>query len=160
MYNKYMSKKSIKKIVCKFRRKFAESCAAIYKYCTTIYENPCETGSFLNSKINQIFTVVCGQHTPLALIPVIIFGVTRKRGQRLIGISRSLIWSKTLMELISNPCGEVRRAQSAKSTLLTSLVGAPGFFSDLLRFHKKSLLFISIGFYKIFRRRDLYHNSN
>ena len=29
-------------------------------------------------------------------------------GRRVIGISRSLIWSKTLMELIFNPCGENR----------------------------------------------------
>ena len=28
------------------------------------------------------------------------------RGRRVIGISRSLIWSRTLMELIFNPCGE------------------------------------------------------
>ena len=30
------------------------------------------------------------------------------RGRRVIGISGSLIWSKTLMELIFNPCGEFR----------------------------------------------------
>ena len=45
------------------------------------------------------------------------------RGRRVIGISGSLIWSKTLMELIFNLGGEfrdVRRAQLAKSTLLTS----------------------------------------
>ena len=29
-------------------------------------------------------------------------------GRRVIGISESLIWSKTLMELIFNPCGEYR----------------------------------------------------
>ena len=43
------------------------------------------------------------------------------RGRRVIGISGYLIWSKTLMELISNPVvnfGEVRRAQLANSTLL------------------------------------------
>ena len=34
------------------------------------------------------------------------------------GISGSLIWSITLMELIFNP-GEVRMAQIAKTTLLT-----------------------------------------
>ena len=42
---------------------------------------------------------------------------------RVIGISGSLIWSKTLMELIFNPVvnfGEVQKAQLAKSTLLTS----------------------------------------
>ena len=47
------------------------------------------------------------------------------------GISRSLIWSKTLMELISNPVvnfGEVRRAQLAKSTHLTSSLGPLGSF--------------------------------
>ena len=42
----------------------------------------------------------------------------------MIGISGSLIWSKTLLELMFNPRGkfrcEVRRAQLAKSTLLTS----------------------------------------
>ena len=41
----------------------------------------------------------------------------------MIGISGSLIWSKTLMELIFNPVvnfGEVRRAQLVKSTLLAS----------------------------------------
>ena len=30
------------------------------------------------------------------------------RRRRVIGISGSLIWSKTLMELIFNPCGEFR----------------------------------------------------
>ena len=43
---------------------------------------------------------------------------------------------KNLMELIFNPCGEfrceVQRAQLAKSSL--HLIGAPGMFSDLLRF--------------------------
>ena len=47
-------------------------------------------------------------------------------GQRVIGISRSLIWSKTLMAMIFSPCGEfrlVRRAQLAKSILLTTTLG-------------------------------------
>ena len=48
-------------------------------------------------------------------------------GRRLIGISGSLSWSTTLMELMFSLTpvanfGEVRRAQLAKSTLLTSLV--------------------------------------
>ena len=45
------------------------------------------------------------------------------RGRRVIGISGSLIWSKTLMELYLTPVekfGEVWRAQLAKSTLLTT----------------------------------------
>ena len=45
-------------------------------------------------------------------------------GRRVIGIPRSLIWSKTLTELIFNPplvnFGEVMRAQFAKFTLCTS----------------------------------------
>ena len=48
------------------------------------------------------------------------------RGRRMTRTSRSLIWSKTLMELIFNPCGnfgEVLRTQLAKSTLLTSTLG-------------------------------------
>ena len=48
------------------------------------------------------------------------------------GISGSLIWSKTLMELIFNHCGEfrceVRRVQLAKSTLLTSSLVPLGSF--------------------------------
>ena len=50
----------------------------------------------------------------------------------MIGVSGSLIWSKTTMELIFNYWGEVRRAQLAKSTPHIH-VGAPGIFSDLLR---------------------------
>ena len=44
------------------------------------------------------------------------------RGGRVIGISGSLIWSKTLVELIFNPCGEFRWGpeETAKSTFLTS----------------------------------------
>ena len=45
----------------------------------------------------------------------------------MIGISGSLIWSKTLMELIFNPC-EVRYAQLAKSTLLSSTLVPLGSF--------------------------------
>ena len=47
------------------------------------------------------------------------------RGRRVTGISGSLIWSKTLMELIFNLMvnfDEVRSAQLAKSTLLTSML--------------------------------------
>ena len=40
----------------------------------------------------------------------------------MIGISGFLIWSKILIELIFNLCDEVRRAQLAKSTLLTSIL--------------------------------------
>ena len=58
------------------------------------------------------------------------------RGQRLIGISGSLIWSKTLMELMFNPCGKFRWSPEGPVSQTHSphlLVGAPGIFSDLLR---------------------------
>ena len=45
-------------------------------------------------------------------------------GQRVIGISRSLIWLKTLMVNF----GETWKAQLAKSTLLTSMMGPLGSF--------------------------------
>ena len=57
-------------------------------------------------------------------------------GQRVIGISRSLIWSKTLMELIFNPCGEFRWSPEGPVSQIHSPhlhVGTPGIFSDLLR---------------------------
>ena len=52
----------------------------------------------------------------------------------MIGISGSLIWSKTLMELIFNPCSpavnfsDVWRDKLAKSTLLTSTLVPLGSF--------------------------------
>ena len=52
-----------------------------------------------------------------------------------IGISGSLIWSKTLMELIFNPCGEFRSSPEGPVSQIHSphlLAGAPGSFSDLL----------------------------
>ena len=54
----------------------------------------------------------------------------------MIGISGSLIWSKTLMELIIPVVnfGEVRRTHLAKSTLLTSTLVPRGIVSDLLKF--------------------------
>ena len=58
-------------------------------------------------------------------------------GRRVIVISGSLIWSKTLMELIFNPCGEFRWSPDGSVSQIHSphlLVGAPGIFSDLLRF--------------------------
>ena len=53
----------------------------------------------------------------------------------MIGISRSLIWSKTLMELIFNSCGEFWWSlEDPLSQIHSHLhVGAPGIFSDLLR---------------------------
>ena len=59
------------------------------------------------------------------------------RGRRVIGISRSLIWSKTLMELIFNPCGEFWWSPEGPVSQIHSPqlhIGAPGIFSDLLRF--------------------------
>ena len=58
------------------------------------------------------------------------------RGRRVIAISGSLIWSKTLMELIFNPCGEFRWSSEGSVSQIYSPhlhVGALGIFSDLLR---------------------------
>ena len=57
-------------------------------------------------------------------------------GRREIGISRSQIWSKSLMELIYNPCCKFRWSPEGPVSQIHSpriLVGAPGIFSDLLR---------------------------
>ena len=54
----------------------------------------------------------------------------------MIGISGSLIWSKTLMELIVNPCGEFRWSAEGPVTQIHSPhlhVEAPEIFSNLLR---------------------------
>ena len=51
------------------------------------------------------------------------------------GISGSPIWSKTLMELIFNPCGEFRWSPEGPVSKILSPhldVGAPGIFSGLL----------------------------
>ena len=57
--------------------------------------------------------------------------IHRQWGRRVIRISGSLIWSKTLMELYLTPVvnfGEVRRAQLAKSSLLASTLVPLGSF--------------------------------
>ena len=57
--------------------------------------------------------------------------------RRIIGISESLIWSKTLMALIFNPwCGEFRWSPEGPVSQIHSPhlhAGAPGITSDLLR---------------------------
>ena len=55
---------------------------------------------------------------------------------RVIEIFGSLIWSKTLMELIFNPCGEFRWSPEGTVSQIHSPhlhVGDPGIFSDFLR---------------------------
>ena len=55
---------------------------------------------------------------------------------RVIGISLSLIWSKTLVELIFNSCDEFRLYPEGPVSQIHSHYlygGAPGIFSDLLR---------------------------
>ena len=61
---------------------------------------------------------------------------TITRGRRVIGISGSLIWSKTLMELIFNPCREFRWSPQGPVSQIHSphlYVDAPGIFSHILR---------------------------
>ena len=63
---------------------------------------------------------------------IIILSTSRVR--RVIGISGSLIWSETLMELIFNPSGEFRWSPEGPVSQIHSphlLVGAPGIFSNL-----------------------------
>ena len=59
-----------------------------------------------------------------------------KREPKVFGISGSLIWSKTLIELIFNPCGEFRWSPEGPVSQIHSPhlhVRTPGIFSDLLR---------------------------
>ena len=63
--------------------------------------------------------------------------ICSKWRRRVVGNSGSLIWSKTLMELVFNPCGEFQWSPGGPVTQIHSarlLIGAPGIFSDLLRF--------------------------
>ena len=56
--------------------------------------------------------------------------------RRVIGISGSLIWSRTLMKLIFNPCGEFRWCPEGPVSQIHSPHlhdGASGIFPDLLR---------------------------
>ena len=58
-------------------------------------------------------------------------------GRKVIGISRSLIWSKTLMELIFNPYGEFRWSPEGPVSQIHSPhhhVDVLAIFSDLLRY--------------------------
>ena len=72
----------------------------------------------------------------LWLPDVIFYALQFIRGRRVIGISGSLIWSNTLMELIFNPCGEFRwnpEGPFIEIHFPHLKAGAPGIFSDLLR---------------------------
>ena len=72
----------------------------------------------------KLIFLCCRIHTIIIIIIIIIINYFifinyYYWGRSVIGISRSLIWSKTTMELIFNPVvnfGKVRRAQLAKST--------------------------------------------
>ena len=70
------------------------------------------------------------------VLPSFVWNYMKIRGQRVIRIFRSLIWSKTTMELIFNPCGEFRWSLEGPVSQIHSphlQIGAPGLFSDLLR---------------------------
>ena len=65
-----------------------------------------------------------------------IISTFQKWERKVIGISGSLIWSKTLMELIFNLCSEFLWSPGEPVIQIHSPhleVGAPGIFSDLLR---------------------------
>ena len=65
-----------------------------------------------------------------------VYVVGHNKERRVIGISGSLIWSKTLMELMFNPYGEFRWSPEGSVSQIhypDLQVGAPRTFSDLLR---------------------------
>ena len=73
----------------------------------------------------------------VALLSIRIEGSKAQEGAKGDWISGSLIWSKTLLELTFNPCGEFRWSPESPVIQIHSphlLVGAYGIFSDLLRF--------------------------
>ena len=85
------------------------------------------------------FTVVKHGHPASSLYQAqlhILLYITLHWGRRVIGISGSLIWSKTLMELIFNPYGEFHLSSECPVSQIHSphlQDGTPGIFSDLLR---------------------------
>ena len=89
-----------------------------------------ETGSYRTYFPSKTVTLVQDMYTVIILS--MDFTINYLKNIMANGISGSLIWSKTLMELVFNPCGkfrcEVRRAQLAKSTLLTSSLVPLGSF--------------------------------
>ena len=64
------------------------------------------------SMVRRCTACIQGQWSHIRAVPVNATAVIKMlnylRGQRLVGISGSLIWSKTLMEPMFNPCGEFR----------------------------------------------------
>ena len=95
----------------------------------------------MENKLDKYYSfVVLSQNVYLSVflykINCLIKDLHCDRVRRVIGISGSLIWSKTLMELIFNPCGEFWLSPEGPVSQIHSphlLVGAPGIFSDLLR---------------------------
>ena len=76
------------------------------------------------------------EHWDWVMINFEIFILIVTRGRKLIGISGSLIWSKTLMELTFNPCGEFLWSLEGPVSQIHSPhlhVRAPGIFSDFLK---------------------------
>ena len=71
----------------------------------------------------------------------------------MIRISGSLIWSKTLMDLIFSPCGEFRWSPEGPVSQNHSPhlhVAAPGIFSDLLRSVQMIKMWKSTGSYRTY----------
>ena len=77
-----------------------------------------------------------GGYLVIWLLIRILFIHNLLRGRRLLGISGSLIWSKTLMEPLFNHSSEFRWSPEGPVSQIHSPhlhVGAPGILSDLLR---------------------------
>ena len=104
--------------------------------------NRCDSLTFLST---LYYYYIILQYGILYLLQFIILGstsyitlhyITLHWGWRVIGISGSLIWSKTLMELIFNPFGEFQLSPEGPVNQIHSPHfhdGTPGIFSGLLR---------------------------
>ena len=86
--------------------------------------------------LNNCYVLCLNTNTTSFIISRNIVNLIIKWKRRVIGISGSLVWSKILMELIFNPCGEFRWSPEDPVSQIQShhfYAGAPGIFSDFLR---------------------------
>ena len=82
-------------------------CVCSYAYATALLR----ASGFRARSIDGVDCGLFSIHAPLGQTTLRVGGLKflmlmYKWGRRLIEISRSLIWSKTLMQLLFNPCGE------------------------------------------------------
>ena len=90
--------------------------------------------NFYKKNLNVLLlNLTCMKHFEICILKLIT--LISRRGPRMIGISGSLIWSKTLIELIFNTYGEFQWSPEGPLSQIHSPHlhdGSPGIFSDLL----------------------------